>query len=59
MSDTWTLEAAQKAEPPELCDICHQPLCADEWANRDGGETVHMLCVKQWFRGNFGREDLR
>lgn len=51
--------ASIKAEPqPQACDICHEPIRADERFVDDGSEIAHTNCVGDWFRGNFGREAL-
>lgn len=41
-----------------VCDICHQPILADEKVFNDGNEIAHVSCVRDWFRRNFGREGL-
>ena len=42
-----------------VCDMCHQPILAEEAHTEDPhGETTHDACVKDWFRRNYGKEDL-
>lgn len=48
-----------RTQETQTCDICHQPILAGERVTRDEAETAHTACVAQWFRAQWGREDLR
>jgi hypothetical protein len=41
-----------------VCDICDEPIRADEPFTDDGSEIAHKACVGQWFRSQWGRETL-
>lgn len=47
------------AQTTTTCDICNQQIAAGERFHDDGDEIAHTSCVRNWFRGNFGRESLR
>jgi hypothetical protein len=40
------------------CDICHQPILAGEKIHDGEDEIVHVACIRNWFRSNWGRERL-